>query len=533
MDAVLGALGGGMERPAVVLPTAAGKTVIFAHLTQEWIAAHGGRVLILVHTTELLQQAVARLHDVAPGLRVGVVMAERNETLAQVIVATVQTLAGENRRRMLRDVGLVIVDECHHAVAVTYRKILAHYDCPAVGFTATMVRGDSLALGDVWQDVVYTRSIAEMIAEGYLVRPYGKHIEVGDLDLSAVKQTRGDYREGDLGAAIEASMAPELIAKAITEHADERRTLLFAPTVHSAEVISDAIGESGRSVGLIHGGLGRAERKIVLDRFRSGETQVLSGCMVLTEGFDEPSADCVVVARPTKSKGLWRQIVGRVLRLHPGKTDALVLDVVGASKLHGLGSDIELFGESPKERLERDPDEVDDLEDEAVDAASAFGLDDGEVYRQGPLVVTDIDLFHGSGMAWLRTRAGVWFIPAGERYIAILPGYQAGTYDVTAMHKTRQRTGVWIATGIADLSYAMAWAEGEVTPAEKATATKERSWRAVRPSDKMLAFAAQLRILVAPGMRAGELSNMITLALASNRIDAALPRATPWVLGRK
>src|SRR6185369_3364529 len=168
----------------------------------------------------------------------------------------------------------------------------------AVGFTATMVRADSAALGDIWQDVVYTRSIAEMIHEGYLVRPRGVHVQVDDLDLSKVRTSGGDFREGELGEAIEASMAPTAVAKAITEHADERRILLFAPTVSSATVIGDAIEASGRSVGLIHGGLPPGERRAVLDRFRSGQTQVLSGCMVLTEGFDEPAADCVVIARP-------------------------------------------------------------------------------------------------------------------------------------------------------------------------------------------------------------------------------------------
>jgi superfamily II DNA or RNA helicase len=539
----------GMARPAEVLFTGAGKTVIFSHLSLEWLAANPGRrVLILVHTQELLDQALGKLRSVAPGLRVGAVQAQRNETLAQVIVATVQTLRSENRRAMLRNVGLVIVDECHHAVAVTYRTVLNHFGCfggdnrsggaPAVaaGYTATMVRGDALALGDVWQDVVYTRTIAEGIADGFLVRPRGLHVQVDDLDLSRVRTSGGDYREGDLGAAIEQSLAPEAIAKAVAEHASDRKIILFAPTVRSAEVIGDALRASGRSVGLVHGALPNGERRGVLDAFRADFTGIVANCMVLTEGFDEPSANCLVLARPTKSQGLYIQMAGRVLRPFPGKSDALILDVVGATKLHGLVSGIELFGEAPKEPKEKSDDwddleDPDELDEGQQDARTSLGLD-------GPLVATEVDLFAASSARWLRTRAGVFFLPAGDRYIAILPAAPATPeqwmlhfsgrgggigYDVVSMHKDRLYTERAIHRGVPDLSYAMAWAEQDVTPGEKTTAAKDRSWQARPPTDKLRAFAAKLSIFVPPGAKMGEVSNMITLALATRRIDAHLP----------
>lgn len=546
IDAVRAAWRRGMVRPAEVLFTGAGKTVIFSHLSVEWLADNPGRrVLIIVHTQELLDQALQKLRSVAPGLRVGAVQASRNETLARVIVATVQTLRSPRRRAMIRDVGLVIVDECHHAVATSYREVLSHFGClglgpgevpraVCVGYTATMTRADQLALGDVWQDVVYARTIAEGIEDGFLVRPRGIHVQVDDLDLSKVRTTAGDYREGDLGRAIEESLAPEAIAKAVDEHADQRKILLFAPTVSSASTIADALSASGRTVGLIHGGLPQGERRAVLGDYRAGNTQVLANCMVLTEGFDEPAADCVVLARPTKSQGLYIQIAGRVLRPYPGKADALILDVVGATKLHGLVAGIDLFGEAPKEpkdpldELGEDPDELDEGQQ---DARLALGVD-------GPLVSTEVDLFAASSSRWLRTRAGVFFIPAGDRYIAILPsppqtpdqwhehffgrGGQWG-YDVVTMHKNQLRTERAIVRAVPDLSYAMAWAEGDVTPAEKTTAAKGRSWQAMRPSEKTRALAAQLSIYVPPGAKQGEVSNMITLALATRRIDAHLP----------
>lgn len=423
----------------------------------------------------------------------------------------------------------VVVHNCHHSPAKSYIDILTHFGAlgeqreggaVAVGFTATMMRGDDRALGDVWQDVVYERSIADMIREGYLVRPRGIHVRVDDLDLSRVRTSGGDYRESDLGEAIENSLAPEAICKAITEHADERKILLFAPTVHSAGVIGEALTESGRHVGLIHGKMAAGDRRRVLDDFRRERIQILSGCMVLTEGFDEPGVDCVVLARPTRSRGLYVQIAGRALRTCPGKHDALLLDVVGASVRHSLITGVELF--SDKTLTEKDDqgnvdDETeDDLDAGQMDAREALGMADG------PLVATEIDLFADSSMAWLRTRAGVFFLAAGERYIAIVSGERGG-YDVTAMHKTQLRTGRWVVRQVADLSYAMAWAEGEVTAGEKMTASRERSWRAKKPSEKTVALAARLGLTVSEHARQGEVSNMITLALASKRIDPYLP----------
>lgn len=551
VDAVHAALGRGMRRPAVVMATGLGKTPTFAHLGTEWLAANPGRkVLVLAHTTELCDQAMQKWRSVAPGLRVGRVQANVNETLAPVIVASVQTLRSENRRRMLRNVGFMIIDECHHSAASTYLSILEHYgamgparsdSAVAVGFTATMMRGDDKALGEIWQDVVYTRGIADGIADGFLVRPRGLHIEVDDLDLSAVKVSRGDYHEGQLGAAIEESLAPQAIAKAVAEHASDRKLILFAPTVSSAGVIADALSASGRPTGLIHGGMAPAARKAVLDAYRGrvDGLSILANCQIATEGFDDPETDGVVVARPTRSPVLYRQMVGRGLRPWPGKADCLVLDVVGATKAHSLVSGVELFGEKPEiaERVEREtPDELDigleDPEELAPGQQDARrALLEG---RDGPLVATEVDLFAGSSMAWLRTRAGVFFIEAGERYLAILPGRPTRAadwlghfrgervfcgFDVIAVPKRGALARVEVVSGVADLAYAMAWAEGAVTPAEKTTATKERAWRARPPTEKLRALAERLHVYVPPGARMGEVSAMVSLVLASRRID--------------
>lgn len=527
----------GMRRPAVVLPTGSGKTVAFAHLAARYLASvagRGRRVLVVAHRTELIEQAAAKLRSVAPGARIGIVKAQRNQTLADIVVASVPTLASERRRRMVSNVGLVIVDECHHGVARSYVDVLMHYGCmngdaKAVGFTATMSRGDSKALGEVWEDVVYQRSIADMVGAGWLVRPRGLRVRVDDLDLRGVKRRGGDYAEGQLGEAIEASMAPETVAKAVREHASDRPTLLFAPLVSTAEVFREALEAEGFPSAMVCGETPPDERRRAVEAFMDRRTQVLCNAMVFTEGTDLPLASCVVVARPTTNAGLYVQMVGRVLRPAPGKDDALVLDVVGASQRHALAAHVELFGEESvrdldAEGVERDLD--DDLDEGELTLASGLGLDvDDPSWVNGPIVAEVVDLFHGSDSAWMRTRAGVWFLAAGERYVAIVPGdpNREGGYDVVAMHRYVVGESRWVMRGVSDLAYAMAWAEGDVTPAERLTARRERSWRARRPSERQRDLARRYGIMISPDMHSGEVSNRISVAMASTRIDVRLP----------
>jgi superfamily II DNA or RNA helicase len=520
-------------RPAVVLPTGAGKTVVFAHLIAAWLALNPGwRALVLAHRTELIEQAMAKLHDVAPGLRVGMVKAQRNDTLADAIVASVQTLRNEQRRKMLRNVGLIVVDECHHATAASYRAVLDYWpDALVVGFTATMTRSDDAALGDIWQDVVYMRTISEMINSDppYLVRPRGIRVYVDTMDMSGVRMSKGDYRESDLGAAIEGSLAPEAIAQAIRKHSPDRPTLVFCPTVKSAMVVEDAIRLEGFATGIVYGDMPADLRKATLDDFRAGRVQVLVNCMVLTEGTDLPMACTCVIARATTHVGLYIQMAGRVLRLFPGKDEALIVDVVGASQKHALLAPVELFGEEVKAKREKEETEdIETWEDEFQDPGAKGPAEKHTNERMGPLAHANVDLFHGSDSAWLRTYAGVWFLRAGERYIAIVPGERPGTYDVTAMHKSQKDTGRWIAEGIEDMSYAMAWAEGEVTRSETMTARKDRSWRARMPSDSQRKFAARMGLAVTPDMHAGEVEALITVRLASHRIDPKLPELHVW-----
>lgn len=569
----------GIRRPAVVLPTGAGKTVIFAHLAKMMHQETGARSLVLVHTTELVEQAVRKFHDVAPHLNVGVVKAERDEHAdADIIVATVQTLRVERRRAALSNIGIVTVDECHHATAVSYQSVLRHFGCLtddtmcdecvsgdedpapwcdcrddetctgpcrrrahdptrcpvngnalAVGFTATLARGDGAALGEVWQKVVYRRDIVDMISAKHLLPIRGKRVKVPDLDFSKVKKTHGDYQADDLAEALTDSLAPELVAKAYVEHASGRSGILFAPTVDSAYVFAEAMQGVGISCETVHGALPREERALILKRFSTGETQVVSNCMVLTEGFDEPRASCAVVCRPTTSAPLYTQMVGRVLRPYLGQSEALLLDVVGVTGRHRLASLVDLLGDNTKE-LHKDVESLADmlltadgleLEEESHGTRIPIQFQEADAYE-----VIEVDLFARSHSAWLQTTAGTWFLPAGKHTVFLAPSGGVGRWNVAV-------TG----PGVREFRYrrisldaAMTWGEEvaiEVS-GNRALTNKKASWRKrdAMPTEAQIAMARRLRIKHDPFITKGELSDLISTRLASQAID---PQVALWI----
>jgi superfamily II DNA or RNA helicase len=541
LDAVADKWSTGVQRPAVVLPTGAGKTVVFAHGAAEFIAANPGRrVVILVHTDELVGQAVRKLRDVAPHLKVGIVKATRNEIYAEVIVASVQSLRSERRRKAIRNVGLVIVDECHHAVAATYLNALESFGCfdpssgaHALGVTATLARGDNRKLSKVWQEVAYRKDILFMIKRGFLLDVRGKRVEVPDLDLKGVKQSGGDYQRGDLGDALEGSLAPETVAKAYAEHSSDRTGILFAPTVSSAYAFRDALCEAGITSETVHGGLAIGERQQILKRLEHGDIQCVTNCMVLTEGFDSPVVSTVVVARPTRSAPLYQQMVGRALRPYPGQAVALVLDVSGASRAHTLASLVDLSDEDLRINEDQSLLEAALEEEEQTEPAP----EREELVFRGPVEVKDFDpLARASKRVWLTTAGGTRFISAGDQaYVFLIDSAETpGTYDVAWCTKDRydRRGGITEHVGI-DLGYALPWAEEEAVERggmeTETYSRKDRAWRKTAVTDNQKNMMRRLGIAPAPsedpftneweGMTAGDASMAIDTAIASARID--------------
>jgi len=498
-----------------------------------------GRSLVVAHRTELIEQAANKIRLMAPpSVKVGIVKAERDNYAADIVVASVQTLASAVRRNRIKDVHTVVIDECHHAPAGSYMKVLDHYGCfdpggaNAVGFTATMIRGDEKALGDVWPEVVYHRSIADMINGGHLVRPRGLRVRVPDLSLKGVRRTRGDYSDADLGKAIEGSLAPEKVAEAYAKHAPNRQGICFAPTIATAELYAQALRDVGMTAAVIHYRVADGERAKILQDFRDGAVQVLCNAMVLTEGTDLPMADVCVIGRPTLNRGLLIQMAGRVLRPNgPDKTDALILDVSGATERHSLLGAIELFGdegvdvpvdedEEPREVAPED--ELSFLLDEPTELDAVLDAEE-PVFLYGETEAIEVDLFRQSESLWLTTNAGMYFLSTGERYILIQRNPDGRTFDVVRMGKAVGSGSSWVVQGAPDLGFAMMLGEGDVTRDEEMIARKEARWRRGWPSEKASAYARSLGCVITPLMTSGEVSNAITVALASRRIDPYIP----------
>jgi len=336
VDAVLTAWESGRRRALIAMPTGTGKTVIFSHIIKQRLKR--GRALVLVHRDELVQQSVEKLNTIVPEASVGVVKGDQDEYDADVVVASIQTLSRQDRlNRIPRShFATIIVDEAHHSRAETYMRTLEYFRAfdqngPCLlGCTATPERHDKLALGKVFQDIVYHASIPSMIRRGYLCDVRGLRV-MARVDLSKVRTRGGDYVEADLEQALVAANGVEAICRALLEFAADRKSIIFVPGVRMAHQVAAALLEAGVAAAAIDGSMPLSERREILAKLRGGELQCISNCMVLTEGFDEPSVDCIFVARPTRSRTLYVQMVGRGLRLYDGKSDCLVLDLVGVT----------------------------------------------------------------------------------------------------------------------------------------------------------------------------------------------------------
>lgn len=340
---------GGTKRMLVCLPTGAGKTVIFSRLAQ--LAQR--QVLVLAHREELLQQAREKLQAALGSGQVVAIErgAERGERDAKVLVCSIRSLHERRLAEIVRarDVGLVIYDECHHAAAEDNLRVLRQlgtfereFSGTLLGFTATTARGDGQGLDQVFERIVFSKSLPELIDDGFLAPLRGFRIATA-ADLTRLSSSGVDFREEELAEAVDIEERNALVARSIQELARDRRTILFAVTVSHARNLAHSLNALGVPAGLVHGAMAADERARALADFRAGKLRVMCNVAVLTEGFDDPGVSCVAMARPTRSEGLYAQCVGRGTRLHPDKRDCLILDFVDASQLSlcGLPS---LFG---------------------------------------------------------------------------------------------------------------------------------------------------------------------------------------------
>lgn len=458
-DLVNGALSlwrAGRRRIAMVMATGGGKTPTAMTIADLSLSA-GWPVLWLAHRTELIDQAIDKAEQVAPGRRIGRLQGSTKQYRAEIVVGSIQTASTRSTLALLktRRWGLIVIDETHHATADTYLRVLrelgAYEDSgPLVlGVTATLDRADGRALGEVFEDVVDPRiGLIDLIRHPdgpYLVPPRGVRVRIAELELDRVRRVAGDFNSGALGAAMSAAMAPQRIVDAWREHAKDCPTIAFLPTVALSIEQAQAFNDAGIPAVHLDGTTPAADRSAALDAYRRGDVVVLCNVGLFTEGTDLPSTACVILGRPTSSSTLYQQMVGRGLRLHPGKAFCWILDVTGVTGRHRLATLASLGGAPGEEEL---PDELlmyEVDEDEAVapaeDDRGATDQPAEEIeYADGSLAHELVDLFGESHTAWLRTPGGVWFVPAGAQGFVFLRPAEHGRYDLCWRIDPQQRS---------------------------------------------------------------------------------------------
>ena len=553
----------GGRRALVVLPTGCGKTAIFAHMA----GSASRKVLAIAHREELLAQAKASFEAANPDKLVEIEQADLHASPeADIVVASIQTLAVSPLRLKALDpanFSLIIVDEAHHSIARTYVEVLHHFGlAPAVadltgalgldartvkaeirsrfedfvprssapyllGVTATPSRSDGRGLEFLFDEMVYSRSIKEMVEAEWLTRIIGRRIPT-EIDISGVGTTAGDYKVKALSDEVNTPERNTVAVNAYLKHAPGRQALVFCVDVQHTIDMCEAFRDEGIKADYVIGEESKmmAPRKAIISSYLAGDIQVLVNCMVLTEGFDAPNTSALVMARPTKSSLLYTQMLGRGTRIAPGKDNLVVIDLADTAKA-GVNNLNTMFGLPPNYGTEGD---------DALSLAAMFeetqgmldddafnGITDLSDYEKAlalfdPLTSAKIESELKTVLAWVKTSFGYAVsIPMGMeagdgtvQYGLVVNAIGAAELRVKKTGVRRQTVGSFdsIQRGITAVESMASGLDGF------AVAQKGAKWRKDTPSTKQLTLAANLKIEVKPGMSKGDLSTLIGQRLA-------------------
>lgn len=357
LDAVVLNANNGISKQLVVLPTGAGKTVIFSQLPI--IKPDTLPMLVLAHRSELLEQARSKILASNPSLTVEIEQADRKAGKVDVVVASVATLGRNNTPRIEeypKDYfKSIVIDEAHHAAAPSYRRIIDYFSPDfLLGVTATPQRSDSTRLIDVFDEIVYYRTIQDLIQDGWLAPLVGYRVKTS-TDISEVEIQNGEYSQSQLEEKIDNPERNAHVVAAYRNLAMAKKALVFASGVRHAENLALSFRQASVETAVIVGSTPREEREKILAQFASGQISVIVNVGVLTEGFDEPSLEAIILAKPTRSTLLYTQIVGRGTRLFEGKEHCIIIDIadttkgkkpIGLPTLLGMPPDFDLQGQS-------------------------------------------------------------------------------------------------------------------------------------------------------------------------------------------
>ena len=364
----------GIKKTLLVLPTGGGKTIVFAKVTEECVR-QGKRVLIMAHRGELLEQAADKILKTT-GLGSAVEKAEESclGSWYRIVVGSVQSLSQPQRLAKFKPdyFDTIIIDEAHHCLSDSYQRVLEHFpDAEVLGVTATPDRGDMRNLGQYFESLAYEYTLPQAIKSGYLVPIKAMTIPL-QLDLTGVGIQSGDFKASDLGTALDPYLYQ--IADEMIKYCKDRKTVAFLPLVKTSQKFCEILNQKGFRAAEVNGE--SADRVQILADYDTGRYNVLCNSMLLTEGWDCPTVDCIIVLRPTKVRSLYSQMVGRGTRLAPGKADLLLLDFLWHTERHELCHPASLICENEEvakkmtENLEKSAGCPVDLEEAEAQASS-------------------------------------------------------------------------------------------------------------------------------------------------------------------
>jgi ATP-dependent helicase IRC3 len=538
LTAVRDAYLAGKRRVIVSLPTGTGKTVVFAHFPR--VLKMKKRLLVLAHREELLLQAQDKFRSIDPELKAEIEQASTHATSdAKVVIASVPTLARSGARLSRfqpEEFSIVVVDEAHHAVAPSYRRIFDHFGLfephvsrYLIGFTATPRRGDKQGLGEVFEEVCYARDMREMIVDRYLCPITGWRVDT-DLSLDNVRVRHGDFIESQLARVVNMPLRNRLLVKAYRDFGPGRRTIVFCVDVAHAKDVHRAFADAGIRAAPVWGELSRDQRRSTLAAFSAGEIDVVTNCNVLTEGFDEPRVDCVIMARPTRSKLLYAQMVGRGTRLHAGKKDLIVIDVADNSRTHQLPGLHSLFNlplnmnlnggnaleiERQIERLNRTQPWIDTSRIRASEDLK-LAAERIEFFNFEP----PVEISAYTQNTWHAVSGGYRLgLPEGE-WISIEPNL-LDTWDIRL--STTHETTLSLSPA-ASLAAAVAAADRFVAvnrPDARRLIERSARWRNELPSDKQKEVLARNRIPAPAGLTRGQAAQMIAQLVSARSLRSS------------
>lgn len=588
LAATVAALEAGSNRLLLKLPTGTGKTVMFAAMLQwpglvSWLSTFPPtqrRMLVVAHREELLDQAAEKIQRANPGIMVSIEQGDRHaNSYSDVIIASVQTLAAGKFRRLKRlmqrhTFRLVVVDEAHHAAAPSYRTMLAHLgflpaadmsdsgeleaathddvvlmtqalegwdrtapkDRLLVGVTATPNRSDAIGLGCVFQTIAYSYALKQAIDDGYLVPMTPWVVETSE-SLDGVRITAGEFNQKDLAETVNTPRRNALAVQAWQRYAATCSTIVFSVDVQHAHDLAAAFVAVGVTAKAISGETPKEERRETLRAYTRGDVQVITNCMVLTEGTDLPRTGCILHAKPTKSATLYEQMTGRGLRIFPGKTECIIIDMVDVARRHSLQTAPVLYGLPPNlntngKRLQQLADELEALREQYPGFADNMlehdrcSLDDLRLKAETFDIwkIPELGAFgNGRALDWIKFGEDVYRLqyPWSDG-IEVLTVQRdvLGHWDVSTTLRphdgaaVRQRT---LATHLDAAEVAAGAAEQYVLRERRSVVKlkgKDEPWRGAPASEKQLGLLRRLKIPHGPKLSKGEASNLIDLAQA-------------------